>query len=51
MYVTSKDMRLPVIPSIYAKGSIKERIQFIRGAFDIGYSKKIFPNNTIGVFK
>lgn len=35
----------PLIPLEYQRSSIKDRIQFIRGVFDCGYKKNVFPYN------
>lgn len=47
--INKRNKKSPIVPSIYSRGSIKDRIQFIRGVFDVGYSSKIFKNNTIGI--
>lgn len=38
-----------IIPLKYFYSSIKDRIQLIRGIFDIGYNPELFRNNTIGI--
>lgn len=44
MYVTSKDGAAPLIPKEYLESSIRDRRKFIRGVFDVGYSKDITPD-------
>lgn len=35
----------PIVPLEYSRSSISDRLKFIRGVFDVGYSKDLFPNN------
>ena len=39
----------PIFPIEYERGSIKDRNKFIRGIFDMGYIKEIFPDGTVGI--
>jgi len=48
-YITTKDMRIPIIPDIYSRATYKNRIQFVRGVFDAGYNKELFDDNTVGI--
>jgi hypothetical protein len=47
-YGKSKNKGDPIIPLEYLRASINDRWQFIRGVFDIGYSKYTFPDE-IGI--
>ena len=47
-YVVTKDARSPFIPDEYKYGTLNDRWQFVRGAFDIGYHEKVFPDH-IGI--
>ena len=49
IYPITKDKSLPLIPDEYAHGSLKDRLQFIYGAVDMGYSIKLFPDGTVGI--
>ena len=44
IYVSSKDFNDSIILNEYLFGSINDRWQFVRGAFDVGYDPKVFPN-------
>ena len=44
-FARNKNIDDPVFPKEYMYGSIEDRIQFIRGAFDAGYNKKDSPDN------
>ena len=35
----------PIVPLEYARASIADRLKFIRGVFDVGYMKRLFPNS------
>lgn len=48
MYVTTKQIYSPLIPDEYTRASIINRKKFIRGVFDTGYSKDMFPD-TVGI--
>lgn len=43
-YAKTKKKSSPIIPNEYMYGSIKDRIQFIMGVFDLGYDKTRFPD-------
>lgn len=43
IYATTKCMEDPIIPFCYTRSSMTNRWKFIMGAFDIGYSQKLFP--------
>ena len=45
IYATTKCMEDPIISPCYTRAPIKDRWKFIMGAFDIGYSKSIFPDS------
>lgn len=47
-YAKSKKITSSAVPNEYMYSSIKDRIQFIRGIFDVGYNKKRFPDS-IGI--
>lgn len=44
-YATSKNIIDDMIPIEYSQSSIQNRIQFIRGVFDIGYDLVMFPDS------
>lgn len=41
----TKEPKDPIIPNAYLFASINDRWQFVRGAFDIGWSKEMFPKS------
>lgn len=43
-----KDDKHPLVPLEYQRASINNRKQFIRGVFDVGYNKEVFPD-TCGI--
>lgn len=44
-FARNKNIDDPIFPKEYMYGSIEDRIQFIRGAFDAGYNKKDSPDS------
>jgi hypothetical protein len=44
-FARNKNIDDPAFPKEYMYGSIEDRIQFIRGAFDAGYNKEDSPDN------
>lgn len=44
IYATTKCREDPIISPCYTRASMTNRWKFIMGAFDIGYSKSIFPD-------
>lgn len=44
-YAKSKMLEDTMFPSEYMHGTLKTRDQFIRGIFDVGWNKRMFPNN------
>lgn len=45
MFVTSRCFNDPLIPIEYQRASIADRWHYVQGAFEIGYSQKMFPNS------
>lgn len=45
IYPVTRCMEDPIIPAYYRRASMSDRWKFVMGAFDIGYSKKLFPNS------
>lgn len=45
LFPVTKNISDPIIPNQYLFGSINDRWQFIRGAFDTGYDNIMFPTN------
>lgn len=49
IYATTKDVREGTIPDEYVMTSAKDRIQFVKGIFDIGYAPNLFDDKVVGI--
>lgn len=47
MYAVSKHFASPVIPDEYTHASIFDRWKYVRGVFDIGYDRDLFPDKIV----
>ena len=45
IFPVTKRFNDPIIPDQFLFASINDRWQFVRGAFDVGYDSKMFPDN------